>query len=629
MTSKTHTDYSKLDGQSYFPQDEFIGRLKQDFPQVFTEGQIDPVKLKANLKSIIELGETYGLTWKGKSNVFSVIQSTITKTLHPARVESVNFDTTDNLFIEGDNLDALKILQRAYYGKIKMIYIDPPYNTGNDFVYNDHFQQDKEDYDRESGKRNEAGYLTSQTALQKNTKDSGHYHSNWLSMMYSRLYLARNLLRDDGVIFVSIDDNEVHNLRLIMNEIFGEENFVLQIAVNRTSEIASNNTVSKHEYIIVYAKTQEKLQVDGTIKTTISRGTVGNNYQTMPIITFPMGLECRGIKDGKYAETRKVVGGSENIENLDPIYVKEGKLAKDVRLKARWRSSNDMRNFFDNNCNPTTAKINGTIIKIYFENDKFNPQIEKLTFTKITSLILDNNRGSNDLANLSLSNYFEFPKSVSLIKQLMSYFKFDNDVILDFFAGSGTTAHAVMDLNTVDGGNRKWICVQIDENTEESSEAYKAGYKTISDIAKERIRRAGKKIEKGDIGFKVLKIGGTNLKIWDSTIKDPAKLQKQMELMQNVVKDGVGEEDLLLELMVKSGVEPTAKRAKVGEYWSINDSSLIICLAKEMTEEIWSSILKLKPQKLIFLDSSLAGNDQLKTNLILKAEKEKIEITVV
>lgn len=609
MTNKSQPDYSKLDGQSYFPQDEFIVRLKQDFPQVFTEGQIDPSKLKANLKNIVELGETYGLTWKGKSNVFSVIQSTITKTLHPARDESVNFDTTDNLFIEGDNLDALKILQRSYYGKIKMIYIDPPYNTGNDFVYNDHFQQDKEDYDRESGKRNEAGYLTSQTALQKNTKDSGHYHSNWLNMMYPRLYLARNLLRNDGVIFISIDDNEVHNLRLIMNEIFGEENFFGQITwQNRTKP--KNIGDSKYslqqniEYVLVYGKIPSD-QFNFLLPET--------SEKIYPEVD----------NDGEYRleeiQQRKNLG---SMRRDSMVYELLGVLLKE---NYRWQLSPDKKNELISKSK--LIKKGERVYKKIYKSEETGFSYEPFWSHRSDTGTAESAKEELEVL-MGTDDIFDTVKPLNLIKQLL-YFLPNDILIFDFFAGSGTTAHAVMDLNAQDDGNRKWICVQLDEKTDEGSEAYKASHKTISDIAKERIRRAGKKIGKGDIGFKVLKVGETNLKIWDSTIKDPAKLQKQMELMQNVVKDGVGGEDLLLELMIKSGVAPTAKREKIGEYWNIGDGSLIICLAKAMTEEIWSSILKLKPQKLIFLDSSLAGNDQLKTNLILKAEKEKIEVVVV
>lgn len=606
-----------MSGNSYFPQDEFIDRLKQDFPQVFTEGKVDPAKIQANLKGIVDLGERYGLSWKGKGSVYSIIQSTITKTLHPVREESVNFDETENLFIEGDNLDALKILQRSYYGKIKMIYIDPPYNTGNDFVYNDSFAQSKEEYDKESGKRSEDGYIISQTALQKNTKDSGHYHSNWLNMMYPRLYLARNLLRDDGVIFVSIDDNEVHNLRLIMNEIFGEDNFVTAIVRNTGTTTGQGNDIvgKSFDYLIAYSKTSDFYPGEEKLSDKdLSR------YQ----------LEDEG---GKFSILQlRRTGNSDRREDRPSMYysIKSPDNTEVYPIgpsgyKSRWRVGEktyermvkDKLIYWKKNNDKWVAYY-----KIYLKD-------RGKRFSNFWDNLEGNKKGSITVRELLGERVFDTPKPLELIKRTVQLSKINSkDTVLDFFAGSGTTAHAVMDLNAEDGGNRKWICVQLDEKTDEDSEAFKAGYKTIADIAKERIRRAGKKIGKGDVGFRVLKVGETNLKAWDSSIKDPERLEQQMEFMQDIVKEGVSEEDLLLELIIKSGIEPTVKREKVGDYWKV-DEHLIICLAKEMTETIWSSILKEKPNKLIFLDSSLKGNDQLKTNLILKAEKEKIEVLVV
>jgi len=420
-------------------------------------------------------------SWAGKDNLYNIIQSPISGILKPDIKKSVDFDKTENMVIVGDNLDVMKILLESYSGKIKMIYIDPPYNTGKNFVYRDRFKS----------------------------------HSDWLNFMYPRLYLARNLLRDDGVIFVSIDDNEVHHLRMIMDEIFGEENFVITITVNRPSEIASDNVVSKSEYIIVYAKNIQDFKVDGVEKYTISRGTVGNPKQTMPIIEFPIGIKCYNLQDGIYKETRKVSGSRENVENLDPIIIENGKLAKPVRLKARWRSSNDMREFFKNNFRPTLAKISGIIEEIYFENDRFIPQIKKRTYKKISSLLLSNKKGSEDLKKLGLYESIEFPKSIALLKEIISYFKFnDANLILDFFAGSGTTGHAVWDLNKEDGGNRKFILVQLDEEVQD--EEIKKEFPTVADICIERLRRVSdryKREEEGlliksnlDLGFKVFRL---------------------------------------------------------------------------------------------------------------------------
>lgn len=335
---------------------------------------------------------------------------------------------TDNLIIKGNNLLALHSLKKEFAGKVKLIYIDPPYNTGNDsFKYNDSFN-----------------------------------HSAWLTFIKNRLTSAKALLKEDGAIVISCDDHEQAYLKVLLDEVFGNDNFLVNGVVNRASEIASNFSISKHEYFLVYAKNIRNFKLKSEEKYTISRGTVGNPTQTMPVITFPAGLICKGVKDGEYKTTRKIEGGNENIENLDPIIVKNGRLYKPVRLKARWRR-NDMRNFFNNNCEPTVAKINGIIEEIYFEGDRFMPYIKKRVTEKIPSLIEDNKRGSKDLEKLQLSGQFKYPKSVGFIKQLISYFVSGNDIVLDFFAGSGTTAHAVLELNKEDGGNRQFIlCEQMD-----------------------------------------------------------------------------------------------------------------------------------------------------------------------
>lgn len=341
-----------------------------------------------------------------------------------------------NFIIEGDNLASLKLLEKTRRGAIDLIYIDPPYNTGkNDFAYDDSFVDENDTF----------------------------RHSKWLSFMEKRLETAARLLNRNGIIFISIDDNELSQLKILCDGVFGESNRLLTVCVNRPSEIASNYAVSKHEYLLAYVKDMSRFQLRTVEKYSYSRGTVGNKDQTMPVIEFPAGLACKNIPDGVYEQTRKVEGGMENIENLTPIVVKDGKLAKPVKLRARWRSSNDMRNFFKNGCNPTPAKINGTIVEIFFENDKFNPQIKKKTYEKIPSLYLENKRGSDDLKELGLDGKFGFPKSVKFISYILSLFPKDCTV-LDFFAGSGTTGHAVLELNADDGGTRKFILCTNNEN---------------------------------------------------------------------------------------------------------------------------------------------------------------------
>ncbi|MEO0281171.1 MAG: site-specific DNA-methyltransferase [candidate division WOR-3 bacterium] len=638
-----------MNGQSLDIKQETLNKLKEIIPNCFTEDKIDLEKLRVFFEDNIEFkNERYHLSWAGKTDAIRLLQTPTYKTLKPCKEESINFDTTENLFIEGDNLEVLKILQKSYFGKIKMIYIDPPYNTGNDFIYKDDFSETLAEYRKKVGDVDENGNAT-RAGLFRNTKENGQYHSNWLNMMYPRLFLARNLLRDDGVIFVSIDDNELHNLRLLMDEIFGEENFVVQICVKKSSEIASNLVIQKHEYIICYAKRTEQLDISFNKKITISRGTVGNINQTMPIIEFPAGLVCKNLKDGEYKETRKVIDSLENVENLDPIIIENGKLKNPVRLKARWRSSNDLRNFFANQCNPTKAKISGEIIEVYFDNDRFIPQIKKMTYEKIESIILENPRGSDDLTKLDI-NFIEFPKSVTLLKSILK-FTSSSDLILDFFAGSGTTAHAVMELNKEDGGNRKFILVQLPEPTDPESEAHKAGYKTIAEIAKERIRRAAKKIQeetdeeqkkkdgelpleqtetkKLDLGFKVFKLDESNFKQWRPFKPESPEQIKQMviEYTENV-KPEATTGNMLYELMLKNGKKLTDRIEKKENYYVINGNELVLLLEK-INKEIVDEIIQLKPQKVVALDKIFNGNDQLKTNTVLQFKDAGVEFKSV
>lgn len=607
-----------MDGKSLNITEEQKKRLRELFPEVFTEGKIDWDKLKGTLGEDVDLGERYALSWKGKSNVFRAIQEPTTKTFKPVREESVNFDETENLFIEGDNLEALKVLQRAYYGKIKMIYIDPPYNTGNDFVYNDKFAQSQKEYAQEAGIKNGNGNVVRTDGLRKNSKDGGHFHSNWLNMMYPRLYLARNLLKQDGVIFVSIDDNEVHNLRMIMNEIFGEENFIATF-VKQSKVGGGSDTkfiVKEHEYCLVYARSQDSTE-DFFVEhdneylkrykhedekgkyfwDTLARRGLKNPVRYT--IAAPDGTEITDDWNRSPERLRK------ELESGEVRFYKKGDGSWSVQFKQRL-------NLEGKKPRSMTAPLGGTI------------------------------EGKQDIAELFGSDkIFSYPKSVKFLKYLVNVVSKDGDIVLDFFSGSGTLAHAVKKLNAEDNGNRKWICVQLPEETDEKSEAYQAGYRNIADIAKERIRRAGKKIAEEhkdaiakretplDLGFKVLKLDETNLKIWDSSVHDPEELKKQAQLHLDPIKDGADEEDLLLELMLKSGIEPTAKREKIGEYWKINNGELIICLTKELTQDIFTEILAAKPQKIILLDSSFNGNNQLKTNLTLQAEQSNTDLQVV
>lgn len=600
---------------------ENIKKIQNLFPNAVTEVlrdgkptlaiDFDVLKQELSAELINDKEERYQMTWPDKKKSILLANSPISATLRPCKEESVDFDNTQNLYIEGDNLDVLKLLQETYLGKIKMIYIDPPYNTGNDFVYNDDFRVESEDWSEMSGDYDEQG-----NRLVQNTESNGRFHTDWLNMIYSRLKVAKDLLTEDGVIFISIDDNEVANIKKICDEIFGERNFLLNICVNRTSEIASSYTIFKHEYLLVYVKNSDSFALTTVEKYSISRGTVGNANQTMPIIEFPAGLKCNNIPDGVYNETRKLIGSSENVENFDPIIIEGGRLKKPVRLKARWRSSNDMRNFFNNGCNPTPAKINGEIVEIYFENDRFNPQIKKKTYEKIPSMFLGNKRGSADLKDLDLDGFFDFPKSVAFIKYILSFARKD-DAIMDFFSGSATTAHAVMQLNAEDGGNRKYIMVQLPEKCDEKSEAYKAGYKTICDIGKERIRRAGKKIKAEnpsatglDVGFRVLKLDSSNMK--DVYYKPSDYSQGFLDQLEDNIKADRTPLDLLFQVMLDLSKPLSAKieeREIAGKHvFVVNDDDVIACFDENITEDVVKAIAQMKPLYSVFRDSSLSSD---------------------
>ena len=471
--------------------------LKENYPSIIKDNEIDLNELKAIAGlPIDEKVNGYGLNFVGRNFARGKYAQKTTKELKINTSMSKNIDTTQNLVLKGDNLDCLKILKNYYSGQIKCIYIDPPYNTVSDeFVYPDKFDKEETEV---LGLANLSDDDFARMDFSFRTKKS---HNGWLSFMYPRLLLARDLLSDDGVIFISIDDNEQANLKLLCDDVFNEESFVSNTVVNRASEIATENTIQKHEYLLCYTKNSTNFKVMGIPKYSISRGTVGNEEQTMPKITFPKGLRCYGIADGTYNETRKIVGSNENIENFDPIIVENETLMNDVRLKAKWRSSNDMRNFFNNNCQPTEAKINGVIEEIYFENDRFNPQIKKATYEKIPSLFLGNKRGSKFLDDLGLGGLFDNPKDLNYISKMLNIVTNTDSIILDFFAGSGTTGHAVMQLNAEDGGNRKFILCQIDEPIKEGKPAYKFCKDNnlppvISSITIERLKRAGEKIAK-------------------------------------------------------------------------------------------------------------------------------------
>lgn len=629
-----------MDGYFPKPQDEKIEDLKRLFPEVFDEGRIDWEKLKAALGENVNFSnERYVLNWAGKSDAFRIMQQPSSQTLVPAREESVHFDTTGNIFIEGENLEALKVLQKSYFGQVKMIYIDPPYNTGNDsFIYPDKFSETKEEYQQRVGDRDDDGYMTKEGLFRRNSKENGQYHSNWLSMMMPRLYLARNLMRDDGVIFVSIDDNEVHNLRLLMNEVFGEENFVGEFIWKRRQRADSRNQnrVSlDHEYIICFSKSEIAIFTGEKIDS--------SKYKNPD--NDPRGKWASIDLSGLANSTQRP---NLHYDIVDP----ETGISYKPNPNRGWSKSK-----------PVVEKMIAEK-RILFPSMEYGRPREKKFLKDLLSDVtgfstcLNNDavgyttNGTREMMNLFNMKPFDFPKSVALIKLFVEQVTQSDDLILDFFAGSGTTAHAVMQLNKEDGGHRRFICVQMSEPCDEKSEAFKAGYKTIADISKERIRRAGKKIQaeidaedekkKGelsldgaesvpaiDLGFKVFKLRDSNFKQWRQVKgNDVDAVQLQMQDFIDPVAPDASIDNMAYELLLKSGKDLDSKVEHAGGIYCINDTELVFML-ETATQAIVDAVLALHPKKVIALDRLFEDNDQLKTNTSLQMRDSGIEFKTI
>jgi len=621
-----------MDGKSMDIAGDKLNQLKAILPEAFTENKIDWEKLRAALGDNIEFkNERYVLNWAGKSDAFRALQAPSTATLSPCPEESVYFEQSGNVFIEGENLEVLKALQKSYFGKIKMIYIDPPYNTGNDhFIYPDRFSESREDYLSRIGDKDETGLMTREGLFRKNSKDGGHYHSNWLSMMYPRLFLARNLLRDDGVIFVSIDDNEVHNLRLLMNEVFGEENFSGNFLWHRRQRADSrnqSNVSTDHEYIVAYSKSENAIQKGVSIDTE-KYGNPDNDPRGPWASIDLSGLATAAQRPNLHYDIVDPATG-----NVYPPNPTRG-----------WSKSKE-----------NVRKMIGEGRILFPKNPSGRPREKKFLndlLTTITgfSTCLDSKvvgyttNGTREVTEIFKGKYFDFPKPSTLIKVFIEQASSINsqDIILDFFAGSCTTAHAVLELNREDGGNRKFICVQLPEKCDENTEAYKAGYSTIAEIGKERIRRVIRKISDDqsgkldldgraasqDLGFKVFKLRESNFKIWRTAIETEEDLVAQMQQHLEPLDEHAKIEDILYELLLKAGVPLTADiRAEEG-FLLANNGEIALALERA-DEDVIKKILAMKPQKVFTLDRLFKQNDKLKTNTALQMKDAGIEFKVI
>ncbi len=611
-----------MDGTSLTPQEIKLQQLKELLPEAFSEGKIDWEKLQLTLGRDIDLSnERYVLNWAGKSDAFRALQTPATQTLIPLKEESINFEETENIFIEGENLEVLKVLQRSYFNKVKMIYIDPPYNTGNDsFIYPDKFSETKDDYQKRVGDKDEDGYMTKEGLYHKNSKENGQYHSNWLNMMYPRLFLAKNLLKDDGVIFVSIDDHEVHNLKLLMNEIFGEENFRGKIIRATGTRMGSGNKEisSETDYILVYSRS--------------------SSFEFIPLPMTEKDLKIYDLEDhkGKYLlRSLRRTGGENRREDRPsmfyPVKSPDGTEVFPIApegWESRWICGKSTYHDLLNEGMIEWKKVKNEW-KVYQKHYSG----EAVKFSSSLWADIDGNKKATREVNalFDKKKLFNHPKPVQLIQRCAQIATREDDIILDFFAGSGTTAHSVMELMN----NNKFIVVQISELSDKTSNAFKEGFENIAEISKERIRRASSKIQKenpdyqGDLGFKVLKLSDSNFKQWRQLdVKDEKALEKQLDMFVDPVSDNAVIENIVYELLLKSGKDLNSKITHKESLYIINDNEMVVML-EQATEETVKTAIKLKPIKVIALDRLFKGNDQLKTNTALQMKDAGIEFKTI
>jgi adenine-specific DNA-methyltransferase len=645
----------KVDGLSMDIEAENKARLQSVFPECFTEGRLDIDKLLSLCgEYITDDFEKYEFKWKGKSDCLRLAQRRSTATLRPCPAESVNFDATQNLYIEGDNLEVLKLLQKSYFRKVKMIYIDPPYNTGSDFVYEDDFSDPMRRYVE----------VTQQTT-KSNPETMGRYHTNWLNMMYPRLRLAANLLRDDGIIFVSIDDVELDNLKKLCNEVFGEENFIACLVYDKNRKNDAKYFSIGHEYMLVYFKSTATMNERGTVLRMTKEGIeeVKAEFERLrKLYDDDWGKVNEGLKllysswdkddprkslarftrvdeKGPYRDDGNISwpgGGGPRYDVMHPVTHKPCKVPSRGWIypnPQRMKEEIDRGRVVFGQDETTTPRIRTNL----FEADKEVMRSVHFSYAQTASqtfnAIFDNRR------------VFENPKSIDDIKKLVEYVtvKDDCDIILDFFSGSATTAHAVMQLNSEDGGNRRFIMVQLPEVCGEKSEAFKAGYKNICEIGKERIRRAGKKIletldrdkQPVDVGFKVFKLDTSNMKLWDDTPIEDGDLATLFDRIDGHI-DGLkpdrGDEDLIFEILLKMGYPLSADLAAIDvgglTVYKVDNGEMLICLQPGITAGHIEQMAALSPQKVVLAGHSLADSST-KANAFYLLENKGIELKTV
>ncbi len=620
---------------------------------------IDFDKLRSELSNdVLDEGEErYQFTWPDKRAASRLANEPTTLTLRPCREESVDFDNTENLYIEGDNLDVLKVLRETYLGKVKMIYIDPPYNTGNDFVYNDDFAQGKGEFEQQNGLFDEEGNQTLDP-MQRNSEANGRFHTDWLNMIYPRLKVAKDLLSKDGCILISIDDNEVENLRKLSDEIFGEQNFISQICLvnNIAGRSDSKHIARAHEYVLIYQRSDEFISCGNPLS---EEQLAEYRFEDIKGKYRLQGLRKRGTGARREDRPNMFYPIYYNPNTNEISLVQSNDFIAIIpylsdKSEGRWRWGKET-------CANNLDKLEIRLVTGRGEYDVYEKVYlrsgDEIKTTKMKSFLLDSSyttdNATSKFRGVMEPKVFDSPKSVNLIKDLTRFSNTSNSNILDFFSGSATTAHAVMQLNAEDGGNRKFIMVQLPEKTDEGSEAYKAGYNNICEIGKERIRRAGRKImenlelrmekeasagnsklstlnSKLDVGFRVLKLDSSNMQdVYYTPDKFDTSLFDSLE--DNIKPDRTGE-DLLFQVMLDLGIELSAKiesKEIAGkQVFSVDDDYLLACFDTDVNETTIEEMAKLLPTHLVIRDAS-AANDNVLDNFdqIIESYSNEKKIT--
>lgn len=614
---------NKLDGLTLDLESANKDKLRGVFPECFTEGRLDIDKLLSLCgEYITDDFEKYEFKWRGKSDCLRLAQKRSTATLRPVPGDSVNWDTTQNLYIEGDNLEVLKLLQKSYFRKVKMIYIDPPYNTGNDFVYEDDFADPLARYKE----------VTAQTT-KSNPETMGRYHTNWLNMMYPRLRLAANLLRDDGVIFISIDDGEQSNMRKLCDEVFGEENFMAQIIWQKvySPRMDVQGFSTSHDYILCYVKSS----IESIRQEAFSQNSAQFNF-----------VDSASGKKYRRRSIRKEGSHSTRSERPNLWFALPAPDGTEVYpykpdgTEGCWRWSMDT--YIENQKHGIVEWVKTdtgwqAYAKQYLDTDAAKPPETLWLHQEVGH----NHSAAESLKKLLSGKVFDSPKPVELITKMLKLATYTDtgDVVLDFFSGSATTAHAVMQLNAEDGGNRRFIMVQLPEVCDEKSEAAKNGYPNICEIGKERIRRAGQKlIEMGkdiDTGFKVFRLDSSNLKLWDDTPIENDDLDSLFARMDGVIdnlKPDRSEDDLVYEILLKMGYPLTADLASIEvdglTVYTVERGKMLICLQPGVTAETVEKLAALGPKKIVLTENALADNSAM-SNAHYLLENRGIELKIV